>query len=68
MVRQFVAEVSGAAGFRFRVFTTGSDRHYLLVCTRNPAISFAVLRADLRPDVRAALAHGHAPRQERSPR
>lgn len=57
-VIKFVAEVNGAFGFRFRVFTTGSSRHYLFTCVQNPLISFPVLKADLQPDVRSALAHG----------
>ena len=63
-VKQFVAEVNGRFGFRFRVFTTGDDRCYLFVCTVNPDIWKLVRRADLQPEVRRALAHGagHAPR------
>lgn len=57
-VKQFVAEVDGAHGFRWRVFTTGSDRHYLFSCVENPCFSVPVLKADLRDDVRSALAHG----------
>jgi hypothetical protein len=55
---KFVGEVNGAHGFRWRVFTTGSDRHYLFSCVQNPAISMPVLKADLKDDVRRALAHG----------
>lgn len=63
-VKQFVAEVNGLFGFRFRVFTTGDDRYYLFVCTVNPDIWRLVRRADLQREVRSALAHGvgHAPR------
>ena len=63
-VKQYVAEVNGAFGSRWRVFTTGSDRHYLLSLVQNPEIAKAVLKTDLRPDVRSALRHGwgHAPR------
>lgn len=57
-VMKYVAELNGAFGFRFRVFTTGSSRHYLFCCIQNPAIQFPVLKADLRPAVRSALAHG----------
>jgi hypothetical protein len=63
-VKRFVAEVNGSFGARFRVFTTGSDRHYLFSLVQNSDISFPVAKADLRPEVRQALAHGwgHAPR------
>lgn len=62
--KQFVAEVNGAFGFRFRVFTTGSDRHYFFVCVQNPDFHFPVEKSHLTPEARAALAHGygHAPR------
>jgi hypothetical protein len=65
--KQYVAEVNGAFGSRWRVFTTGSDRHYLFVLVQNPDISKPVAKADLRPDVRRALAHGHghAPRERK---
>lgn len=58
-VKQYVAELNGAHGFRWRVFTTGSDRHYLFVCVQNGDISVPVLKADLRDDARRALAHGY---------
>ncbi len=58
-VKQFVAELNGAFGFRWRVFTTGSDRHYLFSCVQNPALSRPVLKADLRRETRVALAHGY---------
>jgi hypothetical protein len=57
-VKQFVAELDGAFGSRWRVFLTGSGQHYLFVLVQNPDIFKAVRRADLRPDVRSALAHG----------
>ena len=57
-VKQFVAELNGAHGFRWRVFTTGSDRHYLFSCVQNAAISVPVLKSSLRDDVRRSLAHG----------
>jgi hypothetical protein len=57
-VRQFVAEVNGALGFRFRVYRTGSDRHLLFECTQNADIRFPVLKSRLQPDVRRALANG----------
>jgi hypothetical protein len=46
------------------VFRTGSGRHYLFVLVQNSMISQPVLKADLQPGVRRALAHGtgHAPR------
>jgi len=64
-VTQFVAEVNGAFGSRWRVFRTGSDRHYLFVLVQNSDIAVPVLKSDLQPDVRRALAHGwgHAPRR-----
>jgi hypothetical protein len=58
-VKQFVAEVNGCFGSRWHVFITGSDRHYLFTCVQNPVLSVPVLKADLRPDVRRALAHGY---------
>jgi hypothetical protein len=64
MVKQFVAELNGQHG-RFRVFTTGSSRHYLFeLIGSNPPLQFPVLKSDLKPEVRRALAHGwgHAPR------
>lgn len=63
-IKQFVAEVNGAFGSRWRVFTTGSDKHYLFVLVQNPEIIRPTLKTDLRDDVRAALRHGwgHAPR------
>lgn len=57
-VTQYVAEVNGAFGFRFRVFRTGSSRHYLFVCVQNADIHLPVLKTDLNPEVRRALAHG----------
>ena len=57
-VMKYVAELNGAFGFRFRVFTTGSSAHYLFSCIQNPDIQFPVRKADLRPEVRSALAHG----------
>ena len=63
-VKQYVAEVNGALGARWRVFRTGSDRHYLFVCTANCLIQMPVLKSRLNPEVRRALAAGagHAPR------
>lgn len=58
MTKQFIAEVNGAFHFRFRVFSTGSDRHYLFVCVQNPDFQFPVLKSHLRPEVRHALANG----------
>lgn len=57
-VMKFVAEVNGAFGSRWRVFTPGSSRHYLFVLVQNPLIFKAVLKADLQPRVRSALANG----------
>ena len=63
-VKQFVAELNGSFGFRFRVFSTASDQHYLFVCVQNSDIQFPVLKKYLRSDIRRALAHGwgHAQR------
>lgn len=63
--KQFVAEVNGAFGSRWRVFTTGSRRHYLFVLVQNSDIQTPVLKTDLKDDVRRALAHGwgHAERR-----
>lgn len=58
-VMKFVAELDGAFGSRWRVFTTGSARHYLFVLVQNPLIFKAVLKSELQPAVRSALAHGH---------
>lgn len=57
-VTQFVAEVNGAFGSRWRVFRTGSSKHYLFVLAQNSDISKPVLKTDLQPAVRSALAHG----------
>lgn len=57
-VKKFVAELNGAHGFRWRVFTTGSDRHYLFSCVQNQAFCIPVLKADLKDEIRSALAHG----------
>lgn len=57
-VIKFVAEVNGAHGFRWRVFTTGSSRHYLFSCVQNPQFSVPVPKADLQPEIRSALANG----------
>jgi hypothetical protein len=58
-VRQYVAEVTGARGSRWRVFRTGSDRHYLFSSVDNPTFSVPVLKTSLRDDVRSALANGY---------
>jgi hypothetical protein len=64
-VKQFVAELNGCFGTRWRVFTTGSERHYLLVESCFGVLQVPVAKADLRPEIRSALTHGwgHAPRQ-----
>jgi hypothetical protein len=61
-VKQFVAVVQGEHG-RFMVFETGSARHYLFAqlypgTTTQTGLSWPVLKADLRDDVRHGLAHG----------
>jgi hypothetical protein len=61
MVKQYVAELQGKYG-RFRVYRTGDDKYYLFDpldkddCSG--CIAFPVLKADLKKDVRRALAHG----------
>lgn len=57
-VKQFVAEVNGAFGSRWRVFNTGSGRYYLFVLVQNAGIAKTVLKSDLKPEVRRALARG----------
>jgi hypothetical protein len=58
-VKQFVGELNGEHGFRWQVYVTGSDRHYLFVCKQNTDISVPVLKSSLQPEVRQALAHGY---------
>ncbi len=54
---------SRVTGVRFRVFTTGDDRYYLFDpldehdCSR--CMSFPVLKADLKPEIRRALRQGY---------
>jgi len=60
-VKQFVAEVNGAFGSRWQVFKTGSDKHYLFVLVQNSDIRAPVLKADLQPIVRSALANRVGP-------
>lgn len=60
-VKQYVAVVEGQHG-RFMVLVTGSDKYYLF-CQLDPSgcqtgLQFPVLKSDLQPDIRAALAHG----------
>jgi hypothetical protein len=62
-VKQYVAVIrSQATGVRFRVFTTGSDRHYLFDPLDEDGCSlcnaFPVLKSDLKPELRRALRHG----------
>lgn len=61
MVKQYVAVVQGDWA-KFRVFETGSPRHYLF-SQLDPSgcqtgVQFPVLKARLRDDIRRALAHG----------
>lgn len=56
-VKQFVAEVNGDFGSRWRVFRTGSAA-YLFVLVQNPDIFKSVHPRELQPDVRSALANG----------
>jgi hypothetical protein len=57
-VKQYVGQLRGAFGFTWTVFRTGSDRYYLFVCDQNTNMAVPVLKADLQPAVRSALAHG----------
>lgn len=57
-VKQYVADVNGAHGIRWHVYRTGSDKHYLFSCVQNPTFNVPVLKADLQPEIRSALAHG----------
>jgi hypothetical protein len=56
-VKQFVAELNGDFGSRWRVFRTGTPA-YLFVLVHHPDIYRVVHPRDLRPQVRSALAHG----------
>jgi hypothetical protein len=57
-VKQYVARVRGAHGFLWDVYRVGSDKHYLFACVQNPTFQVPVLKADLQPEIRSALAHG----------
>lgn len=56
-VIRWIAEVNGAFGLRWRVFTTTDDR-YLFSCVQNPDLWRVVRRSELTPDMREALSHG----------
>jgi hypothetical protein len=56
-VKQYVAELNGAFGSRWRVFRTGGGS-YLFVCVQNPDIINVVRPGELQPIVRSALAGG----------
>lgn len=62
MVKQYVAVVRSSTGTRFRVFETGNPKFYLFDpldehdCSL--CMQFPVLKKELRPDIRRALAHG----------
>lgn len=63
-VKQYVAVVRNSRGIRFRVFKTGSEKHYLfdpmIPGTDGSACAgFPVLKKNLRDDIRKALAHGY---------
>lgn len=57
-VKQRVGEVDGPHGFRWIVYLTGSDRHYLFECMQNPSFRVPVLKSQLTEPVKEALAHG----------
>ena len=57
--KQYVAVVANGHGWRFRVLTTGSARHYLFQALDvGPPDPFPVLKADLQPEIRRMLARG----------
>lgn len=56
-VKQFVSELNGAFGSRWRVFRTGTPA-YLFVLVQNPDIFKVVHPRELQPVVRSALVHG----------
>lgn len=61
-VKQYVAEVHGKYA-SFRVFETGSIKHYLFDAFDpqsgiSGGLQFPVLKADLQPDVKRALRRG----------
>jgi hypothetical protein len=60
-VKQMVGEFDGPHGFRWRVYLTGSDKHYLFECVQNTNIRFPVVKRDISSPVREALAHGWVP-------
>jgi hypothetical protein len=55
-VKQYVAEIRSGTGIRFRVYTTGSDRHYMFDPIDEAGCSycmgFPVEKARLRPELR----------------
>lgn len=62
MVKQYVAVVANQRGQRFRVFTTGDEKFYyfdpLGPDDCSGCIGFPVRKADLRREIRVALAKG----------
>jgi hypothetical protein len=61
-VKQYVAVIKNSRGRRFRVFETGDPKFYLF-STIAPdgtegGLQFPVLKKNLRPDIRRALARG----------
>ena len=63
-VKQLIGEVTNERGVTFRVLNTGSARHYLF-CLLDPngcdaGLHVPVLKADLQPQVRRALANGRS--------
>jgi len=62
MVKQYVAVVQGTWS-KLMVFETGNPRYYLF-SQLDPdgcqtGLQWPVLKADLKPDIRRALAHGY---------
>jgi len=61
-VKHYVAVVKNSRGSRFRVFETGNPKFYLFSTIapdgREGDMQFPILKANLRADIRQALAHG----------
>ena len=62
-VKQYVAVVRSKYGQRYQVFETGDAKYYLFVPLLGETssvgdIQFPVLKKDLQPAIKRALAHG----------
>jgi len=63
MVKQYIAVVRNGCGQRFMVFATRDPKYYLFSSlvgetTISGSLSFPILKAHLRDDIRRALSHG----------